>query len=295
MTAYVSVDIFGGLGNQMFQYAAGKALALNLDAELRLCLELLENDAARCYSLDIFPNITEALLRPPEPEAGLLDAFLPAKRREKNLRRRAQAWRKSGNVAKEPHFHYWDGFKALRPGAHLQGYWQSPKYFSSCVRAIRRSFAFREFVGDADLAMERRMLGGNSVSVHVRRGDYTDPAVLAVHGLCGAPYYASAVSLMEKLLPDCTFFVFSDDPGAARELFHDSTDAVFLEGGTAERDMHLMQCCKHHIIANSSFSWWGAWLGEAEGFVVAPRNWFARETMINRFVLDLFPEDWILL
>jgi hypothetical protein len=138
-----------------------------------------------------------------------------------------------------------------------------------------------------------------SVSVHVRRGDYvTDPAANRVHGTCGSEYYERAAELLCEQVTSPRFFVFSDDPEAARRELRMPGPAEFIDGNVGQRDwedLRLMTSCRHHIIANSTFSWWGAWLAHHdEQVVAAPHAWFRPGAKPGHCVRDLIPQSWML-
>jgi hypothetical protein len=178
---------------------------------------------------------------------------------------------------------------------YLLGYWQVHQIPESMADDLRREFSFREAPVGKNLEMHRRIKNTeNSVAVHIRRGDYT----LEAEGNIALPmtYYASAITQLTRELRDPTFFVFSDDIDFARDNLPGDIAAVFVDhnsASSAHEDLRLMSSCRHHIIANSSFSWWGAWLGSgAAGIVIAPRNWMVgRRPQYD----DLFPRNWRLL
>jgi hypothetical protein len=142
--------------------------------------------------------------------------------------------------------------------------------------------------------MAVRIAGCNAVSLHVRRGDYvSNPDSSRVHGLCGADYHQAAVRRIAEVVPQPHLFVFSDDPQWAAGNLHLDHPATIVTGNDTRRDyedLHLMSLCKHHIVANSSFSWWGAWLDtNPDKIVIAPERWFAHEQHDTR---DLLPPTW---
>jgi hypothetical protein len=293
----VVVDVFGGLGNQMFQYAAGKALAKRLCCDLRINAAGLSADALREYSLGCFalPDPVEALA----PESGNQNGNHGSQRNiHRGLRkvfRRLLAKNATDGLVSEPSFHYWDGIEGIAsPGVRLHGYWQSPRYFAHFESQLRKLFTF------ADMSVRARQLADTiksapSVGIHVRRRDYLNPEVAAVHGSCSPDYYHKAYALIRGLCPECRVFVFSDDVPAAKQLFDAWPNAHFVEGHTQEEDMYLISSCSYHIIANSSFSWWGAWLaGDGSRQVVAPRAWFTPAHLRTKNTTDLFPPSWIL-
>lgn len=282
----ILVSVFGGLGNQMFQYAAARALSLRSGQPLVLDLRHYAGPREHGYALDAF-SIAGRLGRPEE---------LPPRPRHEPLRalgrrfagRSLPRWQE-----REP------GFAAevtrLRGPVWLHGYFQSERYFADHAPAIRTEFTPRAAPDAANAALLGEITASTSVSVHVRRGDYVrNPRFNALHGTCPPEYYASAAARMAGRLKDAVFYVFSDEPdwarknlslpGAVRVVDHNT-------GGPASEDLRLMSACRHHIIANSTFSWWGAWLNpRPDKKVIAPARWFAREGHENP---DLLPASWL--
>ncbi|TRZ97100.1 MAG: alpha-1,2-fucosyltransferase [Rhodocyclaceae bacterium] len=194
----------------------------------------------------------------------------------------------------EPCFGYWPGISETTDNCFLVGNWQSEKYFSDIENTIRTDFTFRKPPNSRD--QEWISLIGNcqSVSLHVRRGDYAIHAkTRAVLGLLPLDYYRSAADLVASRSGFPEFFIFSDDIPWAREHLDIPFPCHYVDhnkGAESHNDMRLMSSCRHHIIANSSFSWWGAWLNPAsDKIVIAPRRWFANGWDAK----DLIPEGWV--
>lgn len=289
---FVGVALMGGLGNQMFQYAAGYALAKRLDATLRLDLSHFNNSSLRSYRLEEF-----------DIEATYWDSpsLTVALRRHLHL-----AWQRANrygllpkpslHLLQERSFHVAEDFFTISSNCYIHGYWQSPKYFQDVSREIRDAFRFDRFGVPHVVTLPEGIWEGPTVSVHFRRGDYLEPQTAAYHGLCETEYYLRARDLLLRCEPNARFLVFSDDLTAARQVFEDWPRTFIVSGTSDMDDMRLMSRCNHHIIANSSFSWWAAWLDDRpDSLVVAPRNWFARPVLLRTHVLDLFPAHWILL
>lgn len=273
----IAVRLLGGLGNQLFQYAAARAASLRLGCPLLLETAALETPEAgvtqRTYVLGAF-NI-----------AAQRHSTLPGEWRDYN----------------EPQYHYDPGFEAIEAGTRLNGYFQSPLYFAAQADAIRREIslaaapspAFGEFAA-------RIRAAALPVSLHLRRGDFAaDPHTLSFHGICGPDHYRRAMRVVEGLVGTTpTYVVFSDDTAEARRLFGALPGAIFVATPPAApwEDMLLMSRCHHHILANSSFSWWGSWLNPSpDRIVVAPRAWVAREALRKLNTADLHPEGTILI
>jgi hypothetical protein len=178
---------------------------------------------------------------------------------------------------------------------YLQGYWQSPKYFASIDPMIRKELSLKEPLAGENLAAADSIASSLAVSVHVRRGDYaSSEATSRYHGTCSVEYYLAAEEQMRRMLGEPTLFVFSDDPDwVARNLRFQSPIVILRHNGPERdyEDLRLMSLCQHHIIANSTFSWWGAWLCQnPDKIIIAPRNWFREATQSTR---DLIPYNWI--
>jgi hypothetical protein len=177
----------------------------------------------------------------------------------------------------------------------LKGYWQSPKYFAPIENMIRRDLRVRTPLSGENKAIAGRIGDSVAVSLHVRRGDYVTSEITSqYHGTCGAEYYYKAEQLLRDRLGRFILFVFSDEPAWAEANLRFASSTVFVRHNGPDQhheDMRLMSMCKHHIIANSTFSWWGAWLCQnPEKIIVAPKNWF-REA--GHRTDDLIPPDWI--
>jgi hypothetical protein len=197
----------------------------------------------------------------------------------------------------EPHFHYWPGFEAVGFVAYLDGFWQSARYFATIEPEVRARFRFALPMDARSSELAAQMAGCNSVSVHVRRGDFArDPTVQRVHGVDLSGYYPAAVAEILRRVPSPHFFVFSDEPEWAAQHLALPSEVTLVDhnrGAESCRDMQLMAACRHHIIANSTFSWWGAWLNPSpEKIVIAPRQWFRVATCDPK---DLYCPGWIVL
>lgn len=178
---------------------------------------------------------------------------------------------------------------------YLAGYWQSWELVDAVATELRNDFRFREAPAGKDLEVLRQIeaCGENAVSLHVRRGDYT----LAAEGNIALPvdYYNAAIRHFQSLLAKPVFFVFSDDIAFTRENLPAGIAAVFVDhndNASSHQDMRLMSACRHHIIANSSFSWWGAWLNpRPDKIVYAPKHW---HLSAESYYPGLLPPDWVL-
>ena len=278
----IAVKLMGGLGNQMFQYAAARRLADVRGTGLVLDLSAFERpprgQTARVYELDCF-----------RPRATLSRQSLVASAswfRSLPLRRRLRLVTETG-------FAFQPAVLSAPADSHLLGYWQSERYFEDVVGTIREDFRVCTPLGEAKRAIAER-LDESSVSVHVRRGDYaSDPRAAAIHGLLSPDYYRRAAARIGETVEAPHFLVISEDSDWCRAhltLDYPTTIVESVPGSGCE-DMQLMSMCSHHVIANSSFGWWGAWLGRNPAkTVIAPERWFATDELDTR---DLYPSGWI--
>jgi len=283
----------GGLGNQMFQYAAGRCLAYSHNTDLKLDITQYQLDKLRDYGLSVF-NITENI-------ASAIDLDRVCRPLVWNIKHPLEAV-KFGirqnipvRFVKERHFHFDPEILALPDNVYLEGYWQSEKYFAEIADIICKEFSFVNPPSISNQEIIEEMEGCNSVSLHVRRGDYvTNPKIMKTHGVLGIEYYRWALNFIEKKVIKPHIFVFSDDIQWAMENLKTDLPLHFIDHNGGEKnyeDLRLMSNCQYHIIANSSFSWWGAWLSsKSEKIVIAPRRWFNKS---NRDTRDLIPDSWI--
>lgn len=277
----ITVQLVGGLGNQMFGAAAGMALTKRNKASLAFDLSALEKDAKRAYALEPF-GLDAALVTLSKPKRRLPWSA--------STNDRGPRW-------KEQHFWYDPTFERLTGSVHLSGYLQSPHYFADQASAVRAVFDLSEIITPkgAKLAAAAASAGDRAVAVHVRRGDFvSDPKAALAHGVQPKSYYLRALELIERSGIKPKIFLVSDDIDAAAVMF-ERWDITAAHGTSELDDMYLIGQCHHRIIANSSFSWWGAWLGKASGgLTIAPRMWFTKEKLITTPTFDLLPEEWVL-
>ena len=275
----LTVRLKGGLGNQMFQFACGYAIAETYGLKLRLEFRGAGGEPtefSRNYELGAFGI-------PLEPEEGthppsILESFLPVK------------------LIKEKSFGETLPIPPVLAGSYvLDGYWQSEFFFESHVREIRERFSLRIIPESAKELARQIRASANAVVVQVRRGDYAkDDEVRAVHGLQPVSYFYDAVELLGSTRPVDKLFVFSDDPEWCRDTFAWGVPAEVVDlpgqGHGPALDLWLLSQGKRFVISNSSFGWWGAWLaGVAPENVVAPHQWFADpEISTSRLV----PTGW---
>lgn len=283
----------GGLGNQMFQYAAGRSLGVRMGADF--LADVSAYDACKMHNGFELERIFACMIRRASKEdvRGLLGWQRHDLARRILRHTLAVPFRKRDFIV-EPHFQYWPGLHATSGSCYLMGDWQSERYFDDISGLVREEFTFRLPIGSENEVVLEQIARAESVAVHVRRGDYvTNPKTLAYHGNCSPVYYESAIEHFRRHYENLRFFVFSDDMAWVRKHIDFGRGVVFVEhnkGNNSYKDMQLMSLCRHQIIANSSFSWWGAWLnGYAGKQVVAPKKWFAA-SIDDR---DLLPLSWL--
>jgi hypothetical protein len=295
----IIANLIGGLGNQMFQYACARALAVELKLPLKVTLDMFG-----AFTFHNGPELEHVFspkldVASPAELRSVIGAVraLPVVRRV--LANNAFDSLRGKNFIAEPYYSYWDGLlDRVRSGGYLQGYWQSARYFTKHAAIIRGDFTFRQQLTGFNAELERAIRGSVAVSVHVRRGDYANNAKThSMHGTCTPEYYFKAIERVRQRMPMGTrFFAFSDDPQWVTDvLIPCYPDLVLVANNRGENDyndMRLMSLCNHNIIANSSFSWWAAWLNDnKEKIVIAPRRWFANDTDTR----DLIPQEWELM
>lgn len=284
----------GGLGNQLFQYAAAKTLALKHHTDLKLDVSFLEaahENAHTKRELELHYFQTSFLKATSEDiQQFSKRTFL------KRMTNRYFPFH-PGNFyyAKEKGFEYDQNFKLFPKNTYLEGFWQSEKYFNEIRSVLLRELVLKEEASEKINDIVKQILNSNSVSVHMRRGDYiTNKNASEFHGNLSLEYYHEALSFITKKITQPLVFVFSDDIEWVKMNFKTKHECVFIDFNTAQSsvwDLYLMSLCKHNIIANSSFSWWGAWLNQHQyKTVIAPKQWFANKSLNTQ---DLLPDAWI--
>lgn len=278
----VVARLCGGVGNQLFQFAMARRLAMAHRAELQFDDGALKRDAKRKFQLAAFAF-----------PAGVPVCTLPDKPANT-----AWWWPKAlaMDELREKHFHFDPDAAAAKPhrSVRVAGYWQSEKYFQDIELQIRDDLRITLPLNAPNSELLEEINRCNAVSVHFRRGDYvTEPHTAANHGSLPLDYYHRAVELLARQQTSLQLFVFTDDPTWAKNNFRPDLPCVFVDINPPDcpaADLRLMSSCRHHVIANSTFSWWGAWLNpRADKMVVAPRRWFNKG---SGSTVDLIPPSW---
>jgi hypothetical protein len=280
--------IIGGLGNQLFQYAAGRTLAHLNQSEFRLDVSAFDEYKLRDFELLNF-NIAANFATENE-----IKGLLPAHNLEKIFQYLSPVRKRT--YYREKYFHFDKNVLMLGPDVYLKGHFQSEKYFLSAVEIIRKEITLKDAVIRNVADFSKKSRSGNSISVHIRRGDLSKNSVSTeYHGILSAEYYKDAFEVINSKIPNPVFYFFSDDINWVKENLN-IPGAIYVSGEISKNhleDLYLMSQCKHHIIANSSFSWWGAWLNDnPEKIVIAPKKWFNKGP---KDTYDLYPEGWIVI
>ena len=284
-------QIMGGLGNQMFQYAMGRALSTRLNLPLRIDISGFDSYRLHKYQLSsVFAGMEVAAPKDLENLIGWR-ATTTAKRL---VTKPQLSWIRGRQFVVEPHLAYWAGIEGLIGPVYLVGYWQSEKYFYAIDSIIRNDFAFVKPLSMQNQHIVDEIRSSQAISLHIRRGDYVQNSqTLAIHGICSLDYYRDAIAYIAQRIARPKFFIFSDDMAWVKSNLKVEFPCIYVDhniGSESYNDMRLMSQCQHNIIANSSFSWWGAWLNaNPHKIVIAPKKWYAN----NNDVRDLCPEKWV--
>jgi hypothetical protein len=292
----ICVQLNGGLGNQMFQYACGRALAYRSNSELILDTSQIRKrlngggSTFRSYDLNIFKiNARKA-------DIADIKKLKPTYLRVVNviLLHTLGKGIQTTNYFVEKDFSYNQAIERIGNDCILIGYWQSSRYFQNIESLIRKEFSFPEIQDEENRNRVTRIEHENSVSLHIRRTDFVNNKYHDIHGTCSLEYYKGAIKFITDKVTSPYFYIFSDDLEWARSNLNLTYPYEFVSGNTGKQsyiDMHLISLCKHNIIANSSFSWWGAWLNQnPDKIIIAPERWFKDS---SKNTDDLIPESWI--
>lgn len=257
MITFAKLGNFGRLGNQMFQYAAAKAAALNCNGIFAIPFESQElsnffNLECKYYSLNQNINLINKM-----------------------------------KIYSETIFEYDTHFENITDNTSLEGYFQTEKYFKKYENIIRNDFKFKKEITDIVIPYISKLNKDNNlVSIHIRRGDYVN--LQQYHPLCTIEYYKNSMSQFINH----KFLIFSDDIEWCKNNFKNENNIIYSELKNHIQDMCAMSLCEHNIIANSSFSWWSAWLNNnPKKVVIAPKKWFG-ESFNNKNTKDIYCDNW---
>lgn len=281
----ILIKLTGGLGNQMFQYALGRVLSLKNNSQLKLDTSIYNTDqsgiTARKYVLGVF-DIKE----------NFTTKFEISKLSTSNkLFKKIGLVKKTHYIEKEANIFDRKIMSAVGD-IYLDGYWQAEKYFIEYRDQILKDFTLKNKLSESVKKIENEILNTNSISLHIRRGDYvTDQKTNKFHGLCSLDYYKKAIKYITDKNSNCIFYIFSDDIEWVKNNLKIDNKTVYVSNGSIQdyEELYLMSQCRHNIIANSSFSWWGAWLNkDVNKVVIAPKKW-DNSGKSN----DIVPGSWI--
>ena len=271
----------GGIGNQLFQYVNAIAVNKKLKQKLYFDISSFKNVNDHCgYQLDKYGI-----------DVPILPDFICELSHFSN--------RIMNKVFKRNASYYWlqknfnfEGYKYKGNVIHLDGTFQSELFFSNAFKEVEQVLNLP--LDNFCEAVRLDIINCNSVSIHVRRGDYINNKVVSeIIGACSLDYYQSAINLMEEKFKNVKFFIFTDDVNWAKKNLKFESDYRYVDFNSGERshyDIALMRCCKNNIISNSSFSWMGAWKANKDNTVICPYPWF-NDISIN--TNDICPEEWV--
>jgi hypothetical protein len=279
------VKLLGGLGNQMFQYAFYRSLqnkGINVYADLS---DFEDYPLHNGYELERVFNIHVKT-----PGKFLLELFKPNQskwifRKLKRILNLKNTYRVEENELR------FDASFLDNNNNYYAGYWQNEEYFQTIANQIKHDFKFPEIEEIKNQTVMQQINQAEGVALHVRRGDYLKDPLLG--NICDLNYYEQAILTINSKIKNAQFFVFSDDMGWCQQnlKLENVTYIDWNKGNSSYIDMQLMSNCKHNIIANSSFSWWGAWLNNnTSKMVIAPKKW------VNNLAADdtdICPKNWI--
>lgn len=298
----IIVKLMGGLGNQMFQYAVGRNLACKLGVPLKLdssylrqkWWERFKGNALRNYALGVF-NVRAELAKPCDlppyawfPTTSLVkitNSFIRIFRPDTAYILREVPFDLKTNLA---------NLNNALSNVYLDGFWQSEEYFKEIKDIIVEDFKLKTQPLGLNLELVQKIASSNSISLHIRRGDYLlNTRTHSFHGLCSLEYYLTCIKKIKEKIKNPHFFVFGDDLEWAKKKLQSDDPLIFVEHNLNTpayyEDLKLMSLCQHNIIANSSFSWWAAWLNQnPHKIVLAPKPWFKAKPDFK----DIIPTSW---
>ncbi len=286
----ITVKLMGGMGNQMFQYAVGRALSLKHGVGLRLDVSFLldrtprKNFTYRDYDLPIFDLYADL----PDPRvtnnSGIAHLLKRVLRRDYYVAERG--------------FEFQPRVLDSPSECYLEGYWQNEKYFKAVEETIRADFHIRLPLTPRAMEISDAIRSTESVCVNVRRGDFvSNPEANRFHGVCSLEYFAQGVEFVSERTANPHLYFFSDDPVWCRENMKFDVPVTLVDhecaGEKFSSYLTLMSQCRHFVIPNSSFGWWGAWLSRSpDKIVVVPEVWMAGIGYLSR---NCVPPDWHIL
>jgi hypothetical protein len=290
----IIVKLIGGLGNQLFQYAAGKYLAHFHQTELLVDTSYLDQDPNGSYTKRNLELLVFNLDLKIASKNDIKKFNIESSNKYSRTIQRYLPFLFSNLYAAESGIKYQKQFVHYPKNTYLDGFWQSESYFKPI-----ESILLKEFTPKGNLNLENKnwlnkISTCQSISMHIRRGDYVfNETAQQLHGNLGFDYYTNSLNLIKENIENFEVFVFSDDLDWCKSNLKFDNVIHYVDANQKQNfhlDMFLMSHCKHNIIANSSFSWWAGWLNQNENKkVIAPANWFRQKDLITK---DLIPPLW---
>ena len=286
----------------MFQYAAGRALAIRNNTFLKIDLSFIKNGVLggnvdyRNYGLNNF-CIVEDIISEEELNHFIKRSRLFSKLKISWLNRKTGYRFPLSKMVSQKGHGYDPEFMKLSNNSYLIGYWQNVKYFAGSEEIVKQDFMFKNLPNQSNTALLNKIMNCESVAIHIRRGDFKNLPVL---GTTDKEYYLRAINYLVKKLSKPVLFFFSDEMKWVKENFNTISSANFIyysdintSSGSEADDLRLMSNCKHNIIGNSTFGWWGAWLNSnPDKIIIAPEKLFADPAIDNQ-LQGMIPDNWV--
>ena len=287
----IIVQLKGGLGNQLFQYAAGLSLASYHNVQVKVDISALKKPDEAINTLRNF-DLQHINFPPKIATQAEIDELVKSDLVTTAFQKLLPPFKRK--IYKEASYNFDPNFYKTGNHLYLRGYRQSEQYFKNIQEQVRQQFVIQSHLINHLKEKAHELQSVDSVAVHIRRGDYSDKKVTAYHGMLPLNYYKSAFEYMNEKVKNARFLIFTDDVKWVTENMTLPVFAEFVSGSITENhyeDFFLMSKCKHHVIANSSFSWWAAWMNpNTNKLIIAPNKWFNNSRLDTA---DLIPGGWI--
>jgi hypothetical protein len=298
---FLTVYCQGGLGNQLFQFVAGYFLAKKNKINLRINIESF-NSYDREFELDRFPEIRKLKIPKIKKYNFFFKIYLYFYHKFYKILKILGVCKfinyffflDKQEFEKSPYVFNGDLLKEkIVKNVSMTGFFQSEKYFINYKKIVLKLFQFPKIKDKLLQKYLNLIKNKNSVAIHIRRGDYlNNPKVSYVHGILKEDYYKKSISYLKKIVKNPIFFIFSDDIELVKKtfFFFNKEKFIFIDAKSSINALHLMSNCKHFIIANSTFSWWGAWLSKNKHKIIcAPKKWIRAKISTP----DIIPDSWV--
>jgi hypothetical protein len=292
----IIVNLSGSLGNQMFEYATARRLSLIHRTKIKLDLNIFNKQKHR-FLLNFFR--TEIIIASQKEINAMINSIflnlsnvIPSRYHSVYFQILKARYK---SFLTEKYFHFDNSVLSAPDNVYLTGYWQSEKYFSDIKDTLKNEFTLKGELSNGSKRVLDNINIVNSISVNIRRGDYvTNKEINSKHGVLEMSYYHSAVKYIFNKVKNPHYFIFSDDITWAKKYFKINHPTRYIDINYPDRvyeDLILISKCRHNILANSSFSWWGGWLNNNENkIVIAPKQWFKDKSLKTA---DLLPDKWV--